>query len=572
MFRAATLQNTRKARPPVGQLIPVAIPTLGLNMRDAFAVMGPQYAISLVNVTVEDFGIKTRKGYTEWANSIPGVGPVWTLMSYYPAPTVPTLKTRVRNEISLAASMLRAPVAQALPPAGKLFAARGGFIYDVTAGGTGPWTAEVGVGGSGLIAFWSWINFQNVAGSFLLACNQLGGYAIYNGAWTMPVAGAGVGQINGADPSKFCYVTEWKKRLWFIEFNSTHAWYLPVSQITGTVKMFDFGEQFRRGGKLVALVNWTVDGGIGIDDYLVAVSSQGDVVIYKGTDPDTLGEFQLSGVWNVGPLPVGHRAVIMTGADVHILSQFGLTPLSTLLNSPTLGEIEQKRATYVIAPVIASLMQNYNTFDGWQVQSLPAEELLTVNVPPTALQNPGDVFALKVTNGAWSMFKAMPYTCYVSIDSDIFAGTNDGRVVRAFDGTLDNVTIAAPTTSGQPILCQVTPAYQAMGAPGLQKRFTLVRPTFLASTKPTVTVQMLIDYGLPVSPVTPSIPIPPPESSWGSAIWGTAHWSAPLGQQLRRWIGTRGAGFAATAQLDYRCTRETLLTTIDYWAEPGGVM
>jgi hypothetical protein len=572
MFRAATMQNTRKARPALGQVIPVTIPTRGLNARDAFAVMNPQYAISLTNVTVEDFGIKTRKGYTEWALGIPGVGPVWTVMSYYPAPTVPVAKTFARRELSLVARMLRAPVAEAIAPAGKLFAARGGFIYDVTAGGAGPWVAEAGVGIPGGIAFWTWLNFQNAAGSFLLACNQIGGYAVYNGAWTMPVAGAGVGQINGADPSKFCFVTEWKKRLWFIEFNSTRAWYLPVGQITGTVKEFNFGEQFRRGGKLVALVNWTVDGGEGVDDYLVAVSSQGAVVVYKGTDPDTVGDFQLHGVWNVGPLPVGHRAVVMTGGDVHILSQFGVTPLTSLINSPILGEIDQKRESYVIAPLIAHLMQAYDTFDGWQIQTLPSEELLAINVPPTALENPGDMFALKVTSGAWSMFKAMPYTSFVSIDSSIFAGTNDGRVVRAFDGTLDNVTRAAPTTSGQPIQCQVTPAYQAMGAPGLQKRVPLIRPTFLASAKPTVSVTMLFDYGLPVSPVTPSIPLPPPESSWGSAIWGTALWGAPLGQEMRQWIGTRGSGFVATAQLDYRCTRETLLTSIDYWAEPGGVM
>ena len=572
MFRAATMQNTPRARAPIGQVIPIAIPARGLNARDAFAVMGPEYAISLTNVTVEDFGIKTRKGYTEWAKNIPGTGPVWTVMSYYPASAAPLGKTFLPRGQSIVERMLRVPVAQALPPAGKLFAARSGALYDVTAGGTGPWTAEAGISGLGSAAFWTWINFQNIAGSFLLACCDSGGYAIYNGtSWTMPVAGAGVGQINGANPANFVYVTEWKKRLWFIETESTRAWYLPVSQITGTVQSFDFGEQFRRGGKLVSLVNWTIDGGVGIDDYLIAVSSQGTVVVYKGTDPASASTFELHGVWNVGPLPTGHRAVTMTGGDVHILSQFGVTPLTALLNSPLLGSIETKRETYVIAPLIAQLMQAYNTLDGWQIQTLPSEELLAINVPPLALESPGDMFALKVTNGAWSMFKAMPYTSFVSIDSAIFAGLNDGRVVRAFDGTLDNL-LPGVAGSGQPILCQVTPSYQAMGAPGLQKRFPLVRPTFLASTKPTISVAILTDYGLPVTPSTPSIPVPPPDVVWDSAHWGSSVWSAPLGQQIRQWIGTRGVGFVATVQLDYRCTRETLLTSLDFWTEPGGVM
>ena len=49
------------------------------------------------------------------------------------------------------------------------------------------------------------------------------------------------------------------------------------------------------------------------DDYLVALSYQGDVVIFKGYDPDTAGSdpnaFQLHGIWYVGAVPVGHRQV-----------------------------------------------------------------------------------------------------------------------------------------------------------------------------------------------------------------------------------------------------------------------
>jgi hypothetical protein len=573
VFRSAALQNTKRSRQQVGQVVPVGIPLKGLNTRDAFAAMGPEYAISLNNVTVEDFGIKTRKGYIEWAINVPGSGPVWSLMNYYPSSAVPTLRTAFpMRRTNLVQRQLQTPSLQSLPPAGKLFAARGQSVFDVTAGGTGPWVAEAGVGGAGYGAFWTWLNFQNIAGSFLLACNWEGGYAIYNGsAWSTPIAGSGAGQIDGIDPIKFVFVMVWKKRVWFIETESTRAWYLPVGQITGTVTMFNFGEQFRRGGKLVALANWTVDGGIGVDDYLIAVSSEGDVVIFKGTDPDVAGDFDMVGVWNVGPLPAGRRSVTMTGSDVHVLSQFGVTPVSALFNSVILGSVEQKRLTYVIAPLIAALMDNYSTLDGWQIQSLPAEELLAINVPQGAAEDPGDMFVLKVTTNAWSQFGTMPYTCFVPIDDSIFAGLNDGRVARAFDGTLDNRTLASPA-NGDPIQCQVTPAYQPMGAPGMQKRFPLVRPTFLASTKPTISVQMLTDYGPPVTPSVPSVPLPPLESAWDTAHWGTARWSAPLGQEMRNWIGTRGSGFVAAAQLDYRCTRETLLTSIDYFVEPGGVM
>ena len=569
MFRTPSPQNTRRAHAQTGHIVPLAVPVKGLNARDAFAVMGREYAIALTNVIVESYGIKTRKGYSEWAKFIPGAGTIWTMMSYYPSIADPAPTTRHAHPgLSMVSRMLRSPRAEPLPPAGKMFAAKGGFLYDITAGGAGPWVAEAGVGAEGISDFWTWRNFQNVAGAFLLVCNNDGGYSYYNGAaWATPAMGADVGQIDGIDPAKFVYVMEFKKRLWFIEKESTRAWYLPVSQIAGAAKEFNFGEQFAKGGKLVALVNWTVDGGAGVDDHLVAISSQGDVVIYKGTDPDDPTGFFLHGVWNVGPLPLGFRSVSMTGGDIHILSQFGVTPLSALLNSTQLGDIEGKRITYVIAPLLARLMRDYATLPGWQVMVLPSEELLVVTVPPSALEHPGDIFALKITNGAWSMLRALPYTSFVNIDSAIFAGLLDGRVARAFDGPYDNVLIGE--NNGEPITCQVTPSYQPMGAPGVQKRFPLVRPTFLTAITPSLTVQVLTDYGPPRPPSTPTLPVID-ESLWDQALWDAAHWAGL--KEIKKWLGCSGVGFVATAQLDYRCSGDTLLASVDFWAEQGGVM
>ena len=47
---------------------------------------------------------------------------------------------------------------------GFLFACTNNEIYDVTAGGEGPFTPETGVG---VVTsdFWTWRNFQNAAGS-----------------------------------------------------------------------------------------------------------------------------------------------------------------------------------------------------------------------------------------------------------------------------------------------------------------------------------------------------------------------------------------------------------------------
>ena len=573
MFRPATPQNTPRARAATGMITPLAIPAKGINARDALALMKAENAISLVNVLCESYGLRTRRGYTEWALNLPPlvpttVTPVATVMSYYPASAAPASVARAVLVRPIFTRLLAEERATPTPPAGKLFAARGGAIFDVTAGGPGPWTAEVGV--SGASDYWTWINFQNVAGAFLLACCNAGGYAIYNGAaWSMPTAGVGVGQIDGADPATFVQVLEHKKRLWFVQKDSTKAWYLPVSQITGQVKEFNFGEQFRSGGHLVALSTWTVDGGVGVDDYLIAVSSQGDVVIYKGIDPDSAGDWAIQGVWHVGPLPSGRRAVFNTGADVHILSQFGVTAVSSLLSSGELGMMETRRVTYLIAPLVARLMRQYSDLPGWQVRTLAKEELLIIGIPRQAQEHGGHYFALKYPSGGWSVIDSVPYASFCNVDAAVFAGTNDGRVVRAFDGPLDNVRYDDPK-SGVPIQCQVTPAYQPLGAPARQKRIVLMRPTFIATLTPTLRVQVMTDYGPPRPALVPTLP-DLQQSRWNEDLWNEARWSG-VQEPIKKWVGVQGVGFAATAQLDYKCGGDTVLASIDFWTEQGGVL
>jgi len=150
----------------------------------------------------------------------------------------------------------------------------------------------------------------------------------------------------------------------------------------------------------------------------------------------------------------------------------------------------------------------------------------------------------------------------------VFAGTNDGRVVRAFDGALDNVLLGQ--TTGQTIQCQVTPAYQSMGAPGLQKVVKLVRPTFITTLTPSLALQIMVDYG-PAKPiVTPTLP-QLTQSLWDVDRWDIARWSG-VQEPIREWLGCHGVGFVATTQLDYRTGGNTLLASIDFFSETGGVM
>ena len=573
MFRAVGAKVPR-ARAVNGTIVPVGIPYKGLNTRAAFNAMDPNEAITMRNVVVESYGIRTRKGYTEWASNLPTTEPVNTILNYYPATVSPGTQSQGPNNQrskDLVATMMVQPRSGAGPGPGQIFAAQGNDIFNVTNGGPGPWTAEAGIvttGGS----FWNGVNYQNVAGSFLLIANESGGYAIYNGTtWAMPSMGTGTGQVSGVDPAMIIGVSTWKERVWFVEKNSTRAWYLPAGQITGVAIPFDFGNQYDHGGAQVFLGGWTIDGGVGIDDYLVSISSQGDVVIYKGTDPDDATTFLLHGTWYSGPLPAGLRGVEAGGGEIYILTQYGILPLSKLLQPSNLAAQTMQRLSQDIDPLIAILMRQYSSLSGWAILPIAKEELLLVKTPPlqdTAIAE--SFLAFKTTTQTWSTFTDLPLAHIRNVGPLAYAGTRDGRVVRAFDGPLDNVTIANP--QGYGIHCRVTPAYNTLKAPGINKRIALVRPYFLVSAIPAVQFTILTNYGGPQPISIPSLPTPVGDGDiWDTALWDVGIWSGSL-RSLHTWFGALGWGHVATVQLDYIAGGDTLLMGLDYWVNDGGVM
>lgn len=54
----------------------------------------------------------------------------------------------------------------------------------------------------------------------------------------------------------------------------------------------------------MAAETWTLDSGEGLDDYLVVTTSEGQVGVFRGTDPTSVATWGLVGVWNLGE-PIG---------------------------------------------------------------------------------------------------------------------------------------------------------------------------------------------------------------------------------------------------------------------------
>ena len=571
MFRGPN-STVARAKPQTGEMPEFQIPYKGLDLQAPLAAMDPMYGLSLINVISDSFGLRTRKGYTLWNTGLPAATPVNSIFAYWPS-TVnnPTLTQLVNQGL--------APISQLYQEArsfigqfgGDIFSAQGGLIYNVTPSGSTAVVAEAGVGSSGAGDYWNGQMFANIAGSFYIMCNEDGGYSYYDGTtWATPTFGGGAGQISGGDPAYFTNLCVFKRRIWFIEKGSTRGWYLPVDSITGLATSFDFGPQFIMGGHLANLSNWTLDGGAGIDDQLCAFSQQGDVIIYVGTDPATPSTFSLRGVWNCGPLPTGSRQVLSTGGDIQILSQFGLLSISQLISATALPALAKKNKSFRIDPLLARLMRDYAGYNGWQIIDAPSHEMMLIGIPNevgSALNRAYLVY--KYSTEGWTIIQDAKYSAICNVAGILYAGNTAGQVVRAFDGPWDNTPTGGLT--GTPIQCQVTTAYQNCGKPGHNKTAVMIRPGFLTSVTPSLSVTMLTNYGVAAPTLVPSLPPTTLGSQWNVALWNTGIW-AGLKKPIHQWISVRGFGFAFSPQLDFLASGDTLLTDIDFWVTPGGVM
>ncbi len=526
MPRAHTVKSVP---PPVG----------GLNFAAPINAMSPEDAILLDNWICTRFGLSIRGGWYEHATGLGG--PIKSIL----------------------------PWVGATGAGDKVFAATNAGIYDITAGGAGPWTAEIALAGSTNSGVVQSINFSAAGRNFLICCSEDDGYIRYDttDGWVQVAAGAGAGQLAGVPPADLVQVCAWKQRLWFVERNSRSVWYLPVLAMAGTAVELDIGAQLKRGGHVVAVLNWTMDAGEGIDDHLVILGSEGDVVVYKGTDPASISTFGLVGVWQVGKLPLGRRSFTQTGGDVLIVSEFGLSPLSTLVKGGKMSvEADSRNFVSRIQEVFRKDVQA-RAGSGWEVVVFDTEALVIINCPQ-ASDGSFKQYALDTHSLRWSTFSGIPAQAFGAFDKKLYFGTEDGQVGVALSGELDSVLLAGGSASGSYIGCTLQTAFNYFDSPGQQKRWLMVRPTFVAPTRPGVLVKMNSDFDTGMPGGLPAF------QEQASSLWDTADWDASdwggAAQTYQPWLGAEGLGYAGSLAMVVVGAGGTRLSSIDYMLEAGG--
>lgn len=531
----------------------VPAPNGGLNTRDGIANMPPTDAVVLTNWIPDTYGVRSRKGYQEWATGFPGAAPVKSVLAYFAS-----------NTNFPAGAFLTIPTT--MP--GAMFAATDTAIYTVTSRTNSPASA-LALSGNANAGLFNSAMLANSAGAFLLACSEADGYFTYDGTtWLRRVAGSGPGEVHHVNPNDLVHVSVWKRRAWFVERNSTSAWYLPADAISGNATEFDFGPLFKRGGHLAFTANWTIDAGDGIDDYFVAVSSNGEVLVYRGTDPSVAANFALVGVWYVGQVPVGRRGYTQYGGDLLLLSTDGVVPLSLVTRGgSTLLTVQNKEYSSKIAPTLGSAVRESFTANGWQLAIAPYERILVVNSPYPNTTFPTQ-FVMSLTVNNWCLFHNVPIISMGVCGGYLFGGTASGTLLLLFANDLDAVTYAG--SGGTPVIGEIKPAYNYFENPTTLKQFKMVRPWFLASESPGVFIDVAVNFQ--PTPPTGSLTFPASTLSvWNAAVWNSAFWGGGLASQAE-WASATGLGFSGSAAMLSACPASTTLTAIDYLFEFGGIL
>lgn len=489
--------------------------TKGLNLRDSKTKMDKRFALVLDNIFPEETYVRLRRGAEARVTGFPG--PVESLMEW-----------------SGAASA-------------KLFAASVAGIYDASTPGTVGAAVVTGLTN----AKWQHTGFANAGANYLVAVNGADPVKNYDGtSWTEPA-------ITGVTPANLIGVAAHKNRLWFIEKETTNAWYLAANAIAGSATKFDLGAVFSRGGKLQLIGRLSQDAGDGVDDFLAFYSSNGEIAVYQGTDPADANAWALSGVFLAGA-PVGNRALLRVGGDQALIGADGIVSTQRMLALDRTAA-DQASVSNRIDPALATAIRLYGSNDGWQAVSYPGGHMALINVPISSSRS--IQYVMNTQTRAWCRFTGWNAKCFGVFQDRLYFGTADS-VVLADTGTAD---------LGLEIEADMLPAFQDFGSGSLLKNFKMARPLFRSNALPTLAIRMNTDYGDDRPTAADATAVSAASATWGSSVWGAFVWAAQTTQ--RAWYAALGSGFTASPRLYVSTATATLeLDAIDVIYERAAVV
>lgn len=489
-------KGTLAQRAGVGILRSVPPPVGGWNARDPLAQMKPLDAVRLDNWFPRVADVVIRGGCTD---HLTGLGVQGYTLAVYNAP---------------AGSQ-------------KMFVSTDANIFDASSAGA------VGAGLSACTSGkWQQVQMGVTAGHYLILANGVDKMKMYDGAAWIVVDAASSPAITGVTTSNIIGLTVYNRRLFMLEKNKLNFWYLPADAVGGAALEFTLGSVTTRGGYTMAAAAWSFDGGNGPDDYLAFATSEGEVIIYRGTNPSDATLWSRVGTYFVGK-PIGRRCFTKYGGDLILVTQNGAFPMSKALQS---ASVDYKMAlSNKIENAFTDASRSYFANFGWEGTLYPAQNAFIFNVP-TQQDVASEQYVMNTITKSWCKFTGWAANCFAEFNKELYFATN-GKVVKAWTGKADY---------GTDITAYAQTAYNYFGEKTL-KRWILERPLLMVDGPLTYSLGLSVDFQQLSTLGSVSFNITA-GGIWDVSLWDVGTWAGSLETRLD-WSTTPQKDGACAAML-----------------------
>lgn len=375
-------------------------------------------------------------------------------------------------------------------------------------------------------------------------------------------SGIGSGRsISGVDTSTLSHVWRYSSRLWFIGAGFS-AWYLDALAIGGTATEFSLNGVFSLGGSLLFGTSFSMDAGLGPDDYCAFISTQGEVALYNGDPASTMSKV---GVFRIGK-PLHKNAWFLAGGDIGVLTDDGINSIKVAIQKDRAGALGNA-ITYPIEEAWRLTISERNSgVNPFTCALWPSKTMLLVGIPATGSQSK-IAYASNTRTGAWARYTGWDIRALHIYDDRLFFGTRDGYIIEG------EVTGA---DQGAPYSAVVIPKFQDFGDAGEK---LALQARIIARANNAFTPQLFANADYQTEIPTPlAADSDEDTNTWGSGVWGTSVWGSATDSKARvsEWQGVGAVGQALAPGLQVTTGRTTTpdaeLLAIHLVYESGGLM
>lgn len=433
------------------------------------------------------------------------------LNNIFPGPNAPSVRKGYQEFASLAESTPVEFMCELPRPAGasQLIVANSSKIYSISS--TGVVTNKSKAGGYTNGQWNSEIYANNI-----YMCNGVNNAQVYTGT--------GIAQdINatfsggGSTLDKMINVNAYRERLYFIEKESFKVWFHDTAQATlvttgSALKSYDFTYNMKRGGYLLFTTTFTNQTAATAADYFVAVSSEGEIVMYSGYSPDD-PDWQPVAHFMIAK-PIGRKGYIRVNQDTWIITEQGIVPLSALFQTDP--EQALNVVSLKINPLISQYASNTTLADYWSGFFWGPGRRVYINIPDSASTR--FMLVYSIDTKSWTQFTLFSTDHNYSMNrySGLpYYGSNVGKIYKGEYGYADNVQTGS---TGEAIAFSGRLAFSFYNSRGNYKAFKDIRP--ILRTRKGIALSIGLDTDFKRQNTLGSITTPVGSYTFWGAPWG----------------------------------------------------